>query len=502
MPSRFRRVRHALVSLVVVVVAAGCSADAEGVTERGPQRTTAAPVPAARAEVEPVRLGTDRERAGPQVVAAGGGDAVYNYAPTLMAEGGRYRMWWCSQLGTAAPPGDDVLLAESERPWGPYSGPDGSPGTAVFSGSSTGFDGMHTCDPSVIKVGGTYYLYYTGAAGHHANGNAIGLATSPDGRVWTRANGGAPIVTASHDVLRDNVYGTGQPAATHVNGWFYLMFTDTTGRGAGWNGAGQFVLRARDPAFGTDVELLGEDGFHRTMGTADRSRSVVDAFSADLMWVPALGAFAIAHETADGTSLTFWDREFRRKPYTSVVIPGPWKEGPGLIRTPEGHALPSLDDPCDRVPVDLVRATVDAAAPTALKYFGADLTGTTACADAARALRALEGFAVPSPERTIDVVLHGKLIRVERRSVAERLSVKVLDHRVPALDAVPVAARLSTAAAGIQTGPAQAGLLLDDKRLWALSDPKLATLNSSKLAKVTPREWAAHQRGPDLIARR
>ena len=238
------------------------------------------------------------------------------------------------------------------------------------------------------------------------------------------------------------------------------------------------------------------------MGTADRSRSVVDAFSADLMWVPALDAFAIAHETADGTTLTFWDREFRRHPYTSVAIPGPWKEGPGLIRTPEGHALPSLDDPCHRVPVDLVRATADTAAPTNLKFFGTDLTNTTACIDAPRALRTLEGFAMPSPERTIDMVLRGKVIRIERRSVAERLALKVLDHRIPALDTAPVEARLTSATPGIHTTPTQSGLLLDDKRLWALSDPGLAALNASPLTKVTPKEWAAYQRGPDLVARR
>jgi len=238
-------------------------------------------------------------------VAAGGGDAPYNYAPTLMIDRGKFRMWWCSQLGIANPPGDDILLAESTSLHGPFTGPDGTKGTPVFSGGVTGFDGMHTCDPSVIKVGAVYYLYYTGAAGDHAHGNAIGLATSPDGRVWTRANGGAPIVTASRDTLRANSYGAGQPAAVYVNGWFYLLFTDTTGRDAGHNGAGQFVLRSPDPAFTTGVELLSPGGFRPDTTTSARLRSVVDAFSVDVMWVSALAAFAIAHETRDGTTITF-----------------------------------------------------------------------------------------------------------------------------------------------------------------------------------------------------
>ncbi|OLR91701.1 glycoside hydrolase family protein [Actinokineospora bangkokensis] len=501
MPTRLWRVRRAaavLATLVALVPAAACSVDPPA----GVQGPEVAPIAQTETDTAPLSLGTDRVRGGGGVVAAGGRDSVYNYGPTLMVDGGRYRMWWCSQLGIANPPGDDILLAEAKGPGGPYTGPDGTPGTPVFSGSFTGFDAVHTCDPSVIKVGGTYYLYYTGAAGAHANGNAIGLATSRDGRVWSRANGGAPIVSASHNVHRANEYGAGQPAVAHVDGWFYLMFTDTTGRGAGRNGAGQFVLRARDPAFGTDVELLGENGFERTMGTGDRDRSVVDAFSADLMWVDALDAFAIAHETSDGTTLTFWDREFRRHPYQPAVVRGPWKEGPGLVRDPEGHALPSLDDPCQRVPVDLVRATTNAAAPTDLRWYGADLTGTAACLDATRALRTLEGFAMPSPERTIDLVLGGKVVRVERRAVADRLAVKVLDRRVPALDSVPVEAHLTSAAPGVRIGPKQAGLLLDDKRLWALSDPALAATNSSALADITPRDWAGYQRGPDLVARR
>ena len=130
---------------------------------------------------------------------------------------------------------------------GPFAGPDGRGGTPVFSGSSAGFDAVHTCDPSVIKVGGTYYMYYTGAAGDHAHGNAIGLATSTDGRVWTRANGGRPLVTAARNVKRDNTYGAGQPSAVYLAGYFYLMFTDTTGQATGHNGAGQFVLRSTGP---------------------------------------------------------------------------------------------------------------------------------------------------------------------------------------------------------------------------------------------------------------
>ncbi|SDC67415.1 glycoside hydrolase family protein [Actinokineospora iranica] len=498
-PWRFHRVA-AVFATLVGLVASACTTVAEGEMPRPAQ---ASPVPAAAPSQEPtpdqVTLGTDRPRQSQGVVAAGGADSVYNYGPTLMVEDGKYRMWWCSQLGAAVPPGDDILLAEAPAPGGPYTGPDGSPALAVFSGGG-GFDAMHTCDPSVIRVGGTYYLYYTGAAGDHAHGNAIGLATSRDGRTWTRANGGKPVVTAAHDVSRDNVYGAGQPAAVYLDGWFHLMFTDTTGRDAGWNGAGQFVLRAKDPTFASGVEILSPGGFRKASSTAGRLRSVVDAFSVDFMWVAALDAFAIAHETQDGTTITFWDRDFRRAPYKPVLIPGPWEEGPGLVRGPEGHAPLSVDAPCDRVPIDLVRATRIGAAPTDLMMFGADVTGSGACAEPARALKALEGFAMPSPQRTIDLVRDGALVRVERRSVAEKLAVRVLDHRVPALDSVPVAARL-TASAAVVRADSRLGFVLDDGRLWPITDPAVATLNSSPMTPVSPSVFDSYRRGPDLAAR-
>lgn len=53
-----------------------------------------------------------------------------------------------------------------------------------FSGS--GFDATRVMDPSIVKVGGTYYMYYTGLP--FGNDDQIGLATSTDGLTWTRSS--------------------------------------------------------------------------------------------------------------------------------------------------------------------------------------------------------------------------------------------------------------------------------------------------------------------------
>ncbi|SFB22010.1 Glycosyl hydrolases family 43 [Amycolatopsis marina] len=501
---RTRPVAAALVALASAALAACSPSTAQpqaGGAEPGAARGIEAP-----ADVpEPQPLAVDSVRQSAGTVAAGGADAVYNYGPTVMADGDRTRMWWCSQYGSAKPAGDDILYAEAT--WTPgakkdlkFTGPGGGAAPAVFSGRPGGFDGVHTCDPSVLRVGGTYYLYYTGSAGDRAHGNSIGLATSKDGRNWKRVGSG-PILTPAHDVARDNDYGAGQPAVVHLDGWFYLMFTDTSGAAAGWNGAGQFLLRSADPAFAGRVEALGPDGFEPVADTsAPRRASVVDAFSADLMFVDALDAFAIAHETEHGTTLTFWNREFTANPYHQVLVAGPWKEGPGLFRRPDGHAPMSLREPCSRVPLDVVRATVIGAAkaPTGLRHFGADLHKVDGCGEQGRTLGVLDGLAMPSPVRTMDLVTGGRIVRVDRRSVATELARTVLDQRVPAIEGIPVAARLAPAARILRAKGHGLGLLLDDGGLWPVvgsAASRIPDLNGSAVEQVSEREWERYPAG-------
>jgi hypothetical protein len=511
MASPHRWVTTLLVSALAVTTLVACG-DAEGSVKADVghepvpvgQRTPGSARPSEAKAPQQVPLVTDRPRRSPGVVAAGGGDSPYNYGPTLIAENGKYRMWWCSQLGIAQPPGDDLLHSESASIDGPFAAPDGSQAMPVLSGSYTGFDGMHTCDPSVVRVSGTYYLYYTGAAGDHAHGNAIGVATSPDGIVWQRANNGKPIVSPSYDTIRQNTYGAGQPSVLYLDGWFYLMFTDTTGQAAGWNGAGQFVLRSKDPLFTSGVQSLSDKGFSVvSAASAPRSRSLVDAFSADWTWIDALGAFAIAHETDNGTTLTFWNSDFTANPYQPVTIAGPWQEGPGLVRAPDGHAPVSADDPCRRVPVDVVRATVigAAGAPTDLSHFGLDLMAAQGCATRQES-EVLDGYAVPSPERTTDLVIGGKVLRVERRSVSDRLAKRVLEDRPPIVDQLPVVATLQAGAKTVRSPEGLLGVVLDDGKLWMIGTAEVAQLNSSQITDISTQEWARYERGSDLTALR
>lgn len=454
-------------------------------------------------QVQPeIELTPANRRASAGVIATGAGDAPYNYGPTVMADGQHSRMWWCSQIPTAEPAGDDIVYGSARDLDGPFTAGSRQP-RAVFSGSRTGFDGKHTCDPSVIRVDGTYYLYYTGARGDHDFGNSIGLATSEDGVTWERANGGEPIVSPAHDTERDNAYGAGQPAAVYVDGWYYLMFTDTTGAAAGWNGAGQFLLRSPDPAFTEDVESLGHEGFEPVADTAQpRESSLADAFSADLVWVDVLDAFAVAHQTGDGTTLTFWDADFTVNPHPPVSVPGPWREGPGVVRSPSGHLPRSDTDPCGTVPVDVVRATQNLQAPTNLRRFGMDLQGARGCADADGARRMLSGFALPSPEQTMDVVVDGTVVRVERRSVATSIADHTLEERPEHVAELPVHARLPAGALVLHSPGNGTGVLLDDDRLARVRDEQvtdaLTTHNGSSARTISDDRWESYRPGPTL----
>jgi len=507
--ARISRPRAAVVAasgaavLAAVLALTGCDAGGSPLAEAEPQRQKPIQHPTAQPVEPKVTLTTGNRRQSPQVVAAGWADAPYNYGPTVMIDGGRNRMWWCSQYGAARPAGDDILHGSARTLDGPYRAPLDRMPRAVFSGSRTNFDAKHTCDPSVIKVKGVYYLYYTGARGDHDFGNSIGVATSRDGLRWHRANRGKPIVTPSHGRKRTNAYGVGQPSVVYLDGWFYLMFTDTTGIAAGWNGAGQFLLRSHDPRFNTGVEALGPKGFTKVPHTAmARSSSLVDAFSADLMWVDVLQAFAIAHQTEKGTTFTFWDRDFTVNPHRPVSIPGPWREGPGLVRTPLGHAPTSASDPCGTVPLDVVRATQNPRAPTDLRHFGMDLSGAHGCELPERAVRLLDGYALPSPERTMDLITDGKLVRVDRRSVAEALARRVLDVRPPAVAELPVAARLRAGMPVVQSPSHRSGLVLDDGKLWPLADTTVAEalrrLNGSPARTISDQSWLAYRRGGTL----
>ena len=100
------------------------------------------------------------------------------YAPEILYEDGIYKMWYGGQ-GTDGH--DRIHYAESTDSinWTKF-------GVVIDNGE---YD--HVNDPSVVKIGSTYYMYYDWGTQVMSNGRvtelgAINLATSTDGRNWTK----------------------------------------------------------------------------------------------------------------------------------------------------------------------------------------------------------------------------------------------------------------------------------------------------------------------------
>jgi hypothetical protein len=324
-------------------------------------------------------LGSDSYRSTSGTFDAG--ISPYNYAPSVMAEG-VYKMWWCGVPAGATLPGDHILYAESTSYDGPWHSQDGSsPWQAVFQGTGTGtFDSKHTCDPSVVKVGDTYYMYY-GAEQDDGLPTTAGVASSPDGINWTRLNNGQPIFTQAGQLKTNSAYGAGQPSVTYVNGTFYMIFTDTTGAGANpQSGNGQFLWRSSDPTFQSNTEVWTTSGWQAKTEENSRSLSIINAVSTDWQYSDVLDAFVIAHQSPNNiTTLSFFDpTDFSTLKYEDVAIPGVWTEGPGIISRSDKHSVVTATTDCGRVPMDVVRST-EGAPPTGLAHIGVDviLSGLT-----------------------------------------------------------------------------------------------------------------------------
>ena len=336
------------------------STDGQVSTTDGALADTSAPLPACTAG----NIGA--------VTGARGGDtavyerASYDYAPAVMLDGATYKMWWCGGIA-----GDHILYAEATAPSGPWH-KFGSNVAGTFddvfqpTDNATTFDGLHTCDPSVVKVSGTYYLYYGGfpKPGARQQVTMLGVASGTTGRAFTRLANGNPIVMPARDPTTvPNSYGAGQPSVIFLDGWFYLMFTDTTGSGANTtNGGGQFVWRSVDPAFQAGVEELQGAGFVPAASAVTRSFSLVEAFSADWAFSDVLGKFAVA---TDGRP-SIIDVRFYASTLSSTVVgtaelAASWTEGPGLVRTAEGH-LPA-GARCEDVVLDILRPIGTSGAP-------------------------------------------------------------------------------------------------------------------------------------------
>ena len=258
----------------------------------------------------------------------------YNYAPAVIHDGALYHLYWCAGVA-----GDYVLHAEAPDLRGPWhgEGKEGYDQAMAPSGSPDRFDGQHACDPNVLKVAGKFYLYYGGLPHPNSGLTAIGVAVSDDAVHFTRLNGGNPIVTAAKTnpawETSKLFYGAGQPAAVYLAPYVYLSFSDSTGIGSNSiNGAGQFVLRSKDPSFATGVqEFTGRGWEDRPFGRHTAEHSILESFGIDWAYDAATDTLVTVTDraAAETTVLALDPGTFRMLATGSVPID--WREGPALV---------------------------------------------------------------------------------------------------------------------------------------------------------------------------
>ena len=151
---------------------------------------------------------------------------VYDYGPSIINDNGVYRMYWCSaRIGG----GDSIWQARSSDGinWSDLR----IALNPTLNSDETDFESNgHICDPSVIKVGGIYYLYYTAASLSGTN-NEIFLARSSDGTNWNKYPSNSNPTPVIKNTVRSGGYGIGQSSVFFLNGKFYHYFTNTDKKG-------------------------------------------------------------------------------------------------------------------------------------------------------------------------------------------------------------------------------------------------------------------------------
>lgn len=220
----------------------------------------------------------------------------YDWGPSVMRDDdGIYRMWWVRLGGpndrrlpyTAIRDdgskeaidyptcGDRIYYAESRdgRTWriggDDYAGdldaygPESQGPALVMHPAEAPQEFYHVGRPTVVKVDGTYYMYYEapGAFVLHqdAEGKTVGgdefqnqvfLATSQDGKRWTKHPSNenpAPVIAAPewNKTPGHFRYGFGQPSVVYDQGKFVLFYVDSC------TGPGDFMVRieADNPHF-------------------------------------------------------------------------------------------------------------------------------------------------------------------------------------------------------------------------------------------------------------
>ncbi len=271
---------------------------------------------------------------------------AYSASGFYDTEDKKYKLWYGASVPEEQST-DNIYYIEADSVEGQWSKPvrimtdDGSrtgmnlvDSTGKLRGASdpVGYGG----DPSVIKVNGVYYMYFSGIEwglddGTYTHWNKIYLATSQDGKHWTSQ--GAVVDTATGGSLG---YGSGSPSAVYYNGVFYLYYYSQSYDVNYPNEAGGLVLKTA-----TDGIHFGEAiSINRKMSTLD------------VKYIPSLFKWVGTYYTEEGqfgdckagVRVAFsedgieWDFDYSDESLIAQNSSAYINHNPGIIGTEYGYA--------------------------------------------------------------------------------------------------------------------------------------------------------------------
>jgi len=139
------------------------------------------------------------------------------YLMSVIKDNGVYKMWYTGRSYLGAKIG--FANSTDGFSWTKYVG-----GPVLDAGLGVSWDSKHVAEPSVIKEGSTYKMWYRGQNGTISQ---IGYATSPDGLNWTKYAGN-PILQIGSPGALDSL-GVGAPSVIKEPGEYKMWYTVNNG---------------------------------------------------------------------------------------------------------------------------------------------------------------------------------------------------------------------------------------------------------------------------------
>ena len=203
--------------------------------------------------------------------------------------------------GTASWLGNAATIVDGD--FSPYSGTaDGTPQAA------SDWDSEKIETPNVVKVGGTYHMYYSGFKTGDGSGRyQTGHATSTDGITW--AKDPANPVLAYHDNPSQWMwYQVAEPGAVYSprDSKFYLYFTTAIYRGASYDGTPFALQQGIGVATSTDGSTFTFQGAALTQSATYAVEQRYVGYSTPFPIIGTDGLFHLFYDVASFVTDDDW----------------------------------------------------------------------------------------------------------------------------------------------------------------------------------------------------